>query len=202
MSGMRLGNLTVIGRAPNAEGNSRARWLCKCDCGKTKIMRGDVLRKGVTSCGCKTRYKHGGCVGGKVSRLYVIWRDMKSRCSNPKNNGYSDYGGRGISVCDEWYHSFENFQNWAKKNGYRDDLTIDRIDADGNYEPENCRWISNIKQQRNKRNTVFITANGICMCIPEWAEHLGVPKSKLYKLYRQPGKIEPYILAALEGVPS
>ena len=193
MTGQTIGELTVIKRAPNKPGSSRARWICKCSCGNTKAMRGDVLRQGVVSCGCKNpAYKHGGCVGEKPTRLYVIWRDMKSRCSDTKNIGYSLYGGRGISVCDEWRNNFETFRNWAQENGYRDDLSIDRIDVDGNYEPANCKWATNKEQQRNKRTTVNITVHGKTKSLGEWAESLGVSYGALLHR-RHRGTLQKYL---------
>lgn len=153
LTGQRFGEITVIDRAPNANGNGRARWVCKCSCGRTKIIRSDVLRRGIQSCGCKTSYKHGQCAGERPSRIYNIWRDMISRCTNPKNIGFHLYGGRGIRICQEWLNSFESFFAWATAHGYADNLSIDRIDVNGNYEPSNCRWATNLEQRHNRRDS-------------------------------------------------
>lgn len=192
MIGKTIGDLTVLGRAANAPRSTRARWLCQCSCGKQVVIRGDVLRGGIKSCGCKNGIKHGACRGEKPIRLYNIWRDMKSRCGNPENIGYRLYGGRGITVCQEW-DDFGHFMDWAMKSGYADNLTIDRIDPNSNYAPDNCRWVTNVVQQRNKRTTVFVTVDGVTHCIPEWAEILRVKKSALYKRSKDTNKIQEYI---------
>ncbi len=146
--GKKFGKLTVIKRAENDK-RGNARWLCKCDCGNEIITLGYPLTKGITkACGClkgnKNRhgfYKH---------RLYHIWSNICQRCSNPHNIGYKIYGARGITVCNEWKNDFMNFYNWSMENGYRDDLTIDRINVNGNYEPNNCRWVDYKSQARNR----------------------------------------------------
>ena len=109
------------------------------------------------------------------TRLYHIWNGMNARCNNPNSKDYRLYGARGISVCDEWKDSSKFFA-WALNNGYNDSLTLDRIDCDKNYEPNNCRWISNSLQQTNKRNNHFIEFNGETHCISEWARITGIPK--------------------------
>lgn len=159
-------------------------WYCKCDCGNHKIVQSRYLGKGTASCGCIAREikqkqltKH----GRSRTRLYTVYRTMLQRCTNPNAHEYENYGGRGISICDEWKNSFEEFEKWALENGYDKKLTLDRIDVNGNYEPSNCRWVSMKTQQRNKRNNVRVTYNGETHCLSEWAEIFGLK----YVTFRQ-----------------
>lgn len=149
--GKRYGRLKVI----EVHSNIRKKFECKCDCGKIIFVRPIELEMGcVKSCGCLKKEISENAVHG--DRLYCVWQDMKSRCYYEKSKSYSNYGGRGIEICDEWLNDYKNFRDWAYRNGYdenapRGECTIDRIDVNGNYEPNNCRWISNLEQQRNKR---------------------------------------------------
>lgn len=157
----RFGRLTVISRASN-DHRGEARWNCKCDCGKYTVVLGSHLRSGdVISCGCYAKERtvsrlreHPTCGntkhGGRHTRLYCTWTNMKTRCLNPRNRNYQWYGAVGVKICADWM-SFERFRDWALANGYRDDLTIDRIDPFGNYEPSNCRWVPKSEQRRNQR---------------------------------------------------
>lgn len=153
LTGQRFGRLTVIKRNGSKDGH--AAWECVCDCGRHTVVNGRYLTSGKTkSCGClhnellaERSRKHG--MTGK--RLYRIWHDMKNRCEYPKDKKYSYYGGRGIKVCNEWSTNFESFMTWALSNGYNDSLTIDRINNSGNYEPNNCQWITMKEQCKNRR---------------------------------------------------
>lgn len=193
MTGLRQGHLTVIRRAENAPGSHRALWLCECDCGKTVTMRGDVLRSGSSSCGCVGNRKHGGCSGGKLSSLYVIWRDMRARCNYQNNVGYHLYGARGISVCREWDTDFAAFRDWSLSHGYQDGLTIDRIDPNGNYNPDNCRWATNAEQQVNKRNTVFVEVQGERKPLSHVARQHDISPQSLYKAWKRGANIDEWI---------
>ena len=118
------------------------------------------------------------------------WRKIKHRCTNANNDRWGDYGGRGITVCSEWAESFEAFRDWALANGYRDDLTIDRKDVNGNYEPGNCRWITNQEQQHNRRNNHNITYNGETHTITEWARIYGLSENGLVHRINRGWEIE------------
>lgn len=157
LTGQHFGRLTVLRRVEN-----RGRypcWECKCACGRTTYITTPSLRSGHTiSCGCYRKEVelenlsiHRQTHGQSYSRLYRTWANMKARCENPNNHNYVYYGGRGIRVCDE-SKSFEPFEAWALSNGYSENLTIDRINVDGNYEPANCRWATVTEQNRNKRS--------------------------------------------------
>lgn len=156
--GKKFGSLTV--KQFSYIKNHRSYYLCKCDCGKEKIICRQSLVCGRTiSCGCAKRL-NSQTHGQSYTRIYSIWKNMKKRCNEPNYTYYYNYGGRGIKVCDEWQKSFENFRNWAMNNGYACDLTLDRINVDGNYEPNNCRWATRKEQANNKRYTK--NQYGIC----------------------------------------
>lgn len=161
-----FGSLTVISEVePYVWGKYKHRMVkCSCSCGMEKTTRLEYLRSGHTkSCGChrktisaKANISH-GLTG---TRIYRIWSNMKSRCVNKHNKSYCDYGGRGISFCPGWSY-FESFLLWAKKNGYSDNLTIERIDNDGDYNPGNCTWIPKNKQAENTRKSIPVIIEGI-----------------------------------------
>lgn len=161
LTGQKFSRLTAI----KYMGHSK--WECECECGKHIICNLTDLRKGHTkSCGClreEQLKKH----GMSDTRIYKIWQNMVSRCYINSSTNYDDYGMRGISVCDEWKNSPENFIEWGMNNGYKDGLTIDRIDVNGNYEPSNCRWATYKQQANNKRNTKKYFLNGEYKTIPE-----------------------------------
>lgn len=182
LKGKRFGKLTVIEKAGTNK-HRKLMWKCKCDCGNYSIVVGQDLRRGKTSsCGI--------CVGGRnikhslsSSRIYCIWSGMKNRCLNAGNSYYYRYGGRGITVYEEWLHDFQAFYDWSMLNGYRDDLTLDRKDNNKGYSTDNCRWITQKEQNRNKCNNRTITCRGITKILTDWAVILGIGKENLtYKL--------------------
>ena len=156
--GQRFGKLTVVDKL--GKNYRRAMmWLCRCDCGAMTKATTTTLRNGhVRSCGC-LRIKDRQTVGGKPIRLYRIWKNMKKRCYNANTTDYLYYGARGITVCDEW-HDFSPFRAWALENGYTDELTLDRINNDGNYEPANCRWATWKEQAKHRRPNGSVIRNG------------------------------------------
>ena len=163
LMGQRFGRLVVIERAGTSK-NGQVIWRCLCDCGKEADVLSISLRRGLTrSCGCLSREKvserttaRNTIHGARHTKLYNTWRGMRERCENPSHKSYSDYGGRGISVCAEW-QDFTAFQKWALASGYKDGLSLDRIDSNGNYEPSNCRWADKKQQSRNRRSNHLIT---------------------------------------------
>lgn len=185
--GERIGRLLVTELVGTGKGGKR--YLCKCDCGNTKIVVGANLRNKTTkSCGClfketqlKTITKH----NKRYTRIYEVWKSMKKRCFNPNCKNYEDYGGRGIIVCDEWKNDFQTFYDWSMANGYADDLTIDRQDVNGNYEPSNCRWVTRIVQANNKRNNLLFVYNGETHTVAEWSRLLNIRPSTIYSRIRR-----------------
>lgn len=157
-------------------------WLCECDCGKQVVVSGKSLRNGSKrSCGCLQKELTAirfATHNKSNERVYRIWKSMKKRCENPNYKWYANYGGRGIRVCDEW-QKFEPFYEWATSNGYAENLTIDRIDVNGNYEPNNCRWVDMTTQSNNKRTNRNITFNNETHTMKEWSEILGIKYSTL-----------------------
>jgi hypothetical protein len=177
LKGVRFAYLVVTERA-GADKHGHVMWLCQCDCGKQKVVKGHKLLSGdYKSCGCM-HHKYGH--GQSDSRLYHIWRTMKARCVDTNSHKYHAYGGRGITICDEWLNSFESFYDWAMANGYREDLSIDRIDNDDNYDPSNCRWASAKEQANNTRANRNIEYNGESHTLAEWADIKGLTKSALH----------------------
>ena len=188
MTGMKVGHLTVLSRAENTSQN-KAQWLCRCDCGNyTVVSRRHLKNAGTNSCGCyakevarKTHTTH----GMKKTRLYRIWSGMKDRCLNPNSRHWKHYGGRGIAVFDKWADDFSSFAKWSMDNGYSESLTLDRINNDAGYTPDNCRWATYKEQENNRRNNVRITINGVSKTVAEWSQETGVHSSHYYKIAKE-----------------
>ena len=194
LTGKRFTRLTVLEKV------GTSKWKCRCDCGKTVISEARWLLVGRTkSCGCyiremKKNLRHGMA----TSKLYHAWQGMNQRCYNKNNRAYSIYGGRGIKVCDDW-KDFKKFRDWALLNGYderlgRSGCTIDRIDVNGNYCPENCRWIGMKEQTRNRRTNKVISFNGEKHCLSEWEEKLHFNAGVIYGRLKKGFTIEEAIL--------
>ena len=185
LTGQKFNNLTVEKRLENAIGGV-AVWLCKCDCGNYTKVRGGNLKNGaVKSCGCLKHVSHTKTHGMQNTRLYSLWNAMKSRCNNPKVKSYERYGGRGISVCEQWEKSFVSFYEWAINNGYEENLSIDRIDNDGNYCPENCRWIPFEEQCNNRRSNIVFKYNGEKHNLMQWCKLLNLDYKFIHnRIYR------------------
>jgi len=159
----------------------QALWLCECICGNTKIITGCDLRSSSTkSCGCLLKegnqLRHGQNKGQKPTRTYKSWDGMKQRCNNPKDKDYKSYGGRGITVCEEW----QEFSNFFKDMGEcPEGCSIDRIDNNKGYNKENCRWATRKQQARNRRSNRTLTFDGKTRCLSFFAEEYGIPRSTL-----------------------
>jgi len=190
LTGQRFGRLTVYSRT-GSDKSGQAMWLCKCDCGNERTIRSNDLRNGQTqSCGCLQRERiiqklttHGMA----ETAIYHVWSSMCQRCNNPNNAGYKNYGGRGITVCERW-NKFENF--YADMGEAPKELTIERIDNNKGYSPENCHWSTRKEQARNKRNNRIIKYQGKDQCVSAWAEEIGVGHQILqYRLKKYPPQI-------------
>lgn len=185
--GKQFGCLTVISRA-NSDKYGNARWNCKCSCGKLYVTTGQGLRNGhVKSCGhlqkeiaAQSKFVHGYA----DTKLYRAWTEMLYRCENDKNASYANYGGRGIAVCPEW-HDFLTFKEWAMSHGYKEGLTIERIDVNKGYEPSNCIYADRTVQNRNTRRNIHIFYNGQKLTISEFSRIINVQRSSVGKWYHR-----------------
>ena len=189
LTGKVFGRLTVLYKDYYNDKHHATYWRCKCQCGNEVTINGNSLTRGLTkSCGCihkevmsKVHKTH----GGSQERLYGIWLHMKNRCYLKSDEYYNHYGGRGISVCEEWKDDYLKFREWSYSNGYDEnakkyDCTLDRIDVNGNYEPNNCRWVNQIIQSNNRRNNHKITINEETHTIAEWTRIKGFKKDLIY----------------------
>ena len=193
LSGERFGRLIVLSRAPNNK--TTTRWLCLCDCGTTKAINATCLTKEITkSCGCLRKEKTGKQFsrhGMSDSSEYSIWLAMRRRCYDKNNKDFLRYGGRGIVVCDRWKDSFQNF--YADMGNKPNGCSIDRIDVDGNYSPENCKWSNAIEQANNKSTNHYITYGAETHTIAEWARIGGIPQPALHQRIKS-GMPMPYAM--------
>ena len=182
LTGQVFGRLAVIGEAPS-RGNYKTRWTCKCECGVIAEVGANELQTGTTkSCGCYRRqqpslsphnYRHGHSRKGGETKTYKSWCSMLNRCQNENDTRHwKDYGGRGIAVCERW-RAFQNF--YADMGDRPLGMSIDRIDNNGDYGPENCRWATHKQQNRNSRGNRLITFDGLTKCVTEWNEFLRFP---------------------------
>lgn len=198
--GLRFGRYIVLKeseRHKKSNGASYRRFLCLCDCGTQKIVRLSSLVSGTTkSCGClhkeiaSTVLKKTSTTHGKSkTKIYYIWAQMIRRCNSPKSKDFHRYGGRGIKVCERWLNSFEDFES---DMGYREPgLTLERIDTNGDYEPNNCKWASYKDQARNTRRNRLHTIDGVTHCLAEWCEILNESWSTVKK--RLAAKKDPFV---------
>ncbi len=195
LTGQRFGKLTVLRRAENyvrPNGHKESTWVCCCECGNEITITRTNLKR-ARSCGCsKGKYISDSKIthGMSNSRLYRIWQNMKNRCYNPNVDRYDRYGGRGITVCEKWRDSFEAFYKWAIDNGYSDELSIDRKDVNGNYTPDNCRWISMDKQADNKSNSRIFEYNGEAHTVSEWSKILDISRDIIWNRINRGWNIE------------
>ena len=201
--GQRFGRLTVIGRAENDKYN-HARWHCMCDCGNASVAWGSNLKKGRTlSCGCLKVEKMGSGInkkhGMKNHPLYSIYTGMRGRCYSVTNKAYANYGGRGISVCDEWLENPVIFFEWAMTNGWEPGLTIERTDNDGGYSPDNCKWATITEQNRNKRNVKKVTFNGEERLLCDLIRESGLNEAAIRKRVESGWSIDRALTEAVKG---
>lgn len=183
LTNKRFNKLLVIEKVDNQ--NYKTMWKCICDCGnETFVTTSNLTCNRVKSCGClknEQLIKRSTTHNQRHTNLYEVWKTMKQRCFNPNNSSYKNYGGRGIIVCDEWKNNFTSFYEWSILNGYKKGLTIDRIDNNSNYCPENCRWTDRTTQANNSRWNKHIIINGKDDTLANWLRHYNLTYDKYYK---------------------
>lgn len=195
LSGQKFGRLLVVKDTGKRKRRQKI-WMCVCDCGNKKEVATSYLINGdVKSCGCYRKeceinnlskfWGQPKTHGLSKTRIYRIWADMKERCFNPRKRCYKFYGGRGITVCSEWQENFMDFYNWAMLNGYQDNLTIDRVNVNGNYEPSNCRWATAREQANNKQLTKRVTILGETKTFYEFEKQYGIPAQLMHSRYKK-----------------
>lgn len=185
MSGQKYGYLTALSISHRNE-REEIFWNCQCQCGSLVVIKGSLMRQGQTkSCGCyrkEVTSMNKKTHGMRSTRLYNVWNHMKRRCTEKNTKEYKNYGGRGITVCDEWENP-QNFFEWAIANGYKDNLTIERINVNGNYRPDNCEFIPKSLQSKNRRYNLMIDTGGAEVCAAEAARMAGVSRKTVANWY-------------------
>ncbi len=197
LTGTRFGRWVVLECTSRGK-NGEIQYKCRCDCGTERVLRRTSLTSGNSkSCGClsmEDAIARATTHGETKTRLYRIWAGIIQRCCNDrKRYEWEKYGGRGIEVCEEW-RKYESFRDWAVANGYRDDLSIDRKDPDGNYCPENCRWATTYEQSNNKRTSKTIVFDGESGTVREFADKYGLEYSCLYARLKNGWSVEKALL--------
>lgn len=162
-------------------------WRCQCDCGKIiDVQQGNLIKGGTKSCGCLFKESHTTSMNMSKHRLYKVWKNIKKRCLYQKGWNFDNYGGRGITICDEWANNPVAFIKWAYENGYDENAPIgkceiDRIDNNKGYSPENCRWVSRKIQSRNRRSNINITIKGVTQCLEDWCQQYHIRRTNVYQ---------------------
>lgn len=184
----KFGRLTVIEKL-GSDKHQEQLWKCRCDCGQEVIVNTISLTSGNTkSCGCykteliqKLNYKH----GQSHTRLYYVWQAMIRRCYKENEQSYKNYGARGIKVCNKWKKDYKEFYNWAMQNGYKEGLSIERINNNRNYEPNNCKWATSKEQSYNTRRNQYIEYNSEKITITEACKKTKIPLTNVYSKARR-----------------
>lgn len=185
LTGQKFGMLTVIEISKVKRNNDgHAYWKCVCDCGNHIVVPSNHLKGDIThSCGCIND-------GKSYTRLYAIWKGMRQRCYCKSSSSYQNYGERGIGVCSEWKNSFLQFKKWANETGYTDELTIERIDVNRDYSPQNCRWATIKEQANNTRRNHYLILNDEKKTIAEWSEVTGIKQNTILYRIRRGWRVE------------
>ena len=191
LTGLVFGRLTALEPIEQRSKHGYVQWLCRCECGNNSVIvpSGQLLSGNTRSCGCLGReaiIKRNKSTAkypesDRKSRLYSIWGGMIARTTYESQEAYKNYGGRGISLCDEWRTDFTTFRDWSLKNGYGDELSIDRIDNNRGYTPDNCKWSTRKEQNNNQRSNILLTHAGETHTAAQWAEIMGISKDCIYK---------------------
>ena len=187
LTGQCFGNLTVRSRAGSTK-NGKALWNCVCSCGnKTIAVSTDLLSGHTRSCGCKKYESHNKRHGQTRTDIHQKWCQMRQRCYDPNCKPFKYYGAIGITVCPEWNNSFEDFRDWAYAHGYEEGLSLDRINNEMGYFPDNCRWVPKEKQSGNRRNNLMFSYNGKTQNLKAWCDELGLKYPVIYNRIRRDG---------------